>query len=625
MAHDGEHSDGNGNDDRLWLGRPVLDKAHVNDLERQAAIHEFDSKLPRPEAEAQAYSGYQKRQHQEAAAHHLLGMKAGLALGAPDDARRHSLLYDLHLQKLGHAATAGGAVPADIDRITSELAHRDGGTGLYGFKPHGADAWVMDAGPSDWQAQKSVRELLDLAKADGPVLAKLESEAQGDGEASSPSGYRPGGCGVCGQRSCNCREKSMQKGDVLEFRRPAAAPREKTSGRDAEVIPISRGKKPECSDGFCSNPRAPGSKFCSNHTGATPANKGEVGMGKDKEMSKAIGAFAFSETSGSDGEPLCKLCKKGKGLCKCSGGFAKSEAELSAEEKSKGYKNCSGCGKKMNPVDAFAGMGPIEDSHAPVCMGCAKKNHAKVMGKAEAPLGKSFMPPKGTLPQGLPVANAHDSRDLYPEAMTGHPEAGDPFRPVDNSEIGQSCRECGEVKPVVSYTGYGDGPDVICPECWVQGLKFHGVTARQDRNRERKDGAERQRQAVEAQRKASIVSKLNGLPGVAKSEGSAEAPPCPGCGSESGGEHMGDLGRLSHFRCRHCGMDFSHAKEKDEDLSKAEMCSRCGCRSCICGLGVFQKSEQGLGVRDRLQRLHKAAFLLENLRKLNGLQGKGNG
>jgi len=63
-----------------WLGQPIVDPAHVHDLETRAAIHEFGgSRLPRHAAEAQAYRDYIKDQRLVAAAHHLAGMKASQA------------------------------------------------------------------------------------------------------------------------------------------------------------------------------------------------------------------------------------------------------------------------------------------------------------------------------------------------------------------------------------------------------------------------------------------------------------------------------------------------------------------------------------------------------------------
>lgn len=40
-----------------------------------------------------------------------------------------------------------------------------------------------------------------------------------------------------------------------------------------------------------------------------------------------------------------------------------------------------------------------------------------------------------------------------------------------------------------------------------------------------------------------------------------EEPQCPMCGGP--GTHLGDLGARSHFRCRSCGMDFSHFREDE--------------------------------------------------------------
>ena len=39
-----------------------------------------------------------------------------------------------------------------------------------------------------------------------------------------------------------------------------------------------------------------------------------------------------------------------------------------------------------------------------------------------------------------------------------------------------------------------------------------------------------------------------------------DAPECPACGGP--GKLLGPLGKLTHYRCRNCGMDFSTKEKK---------------------------------------------------------------
>lgn len=213
---------------KLWLGREIVKPEHEQDLERAAAIGEFDRKMPRGEAEEKAYSEYKKRQHLEGAVHHLQGMKAAHASGSMDDAHRHGVMYELHLKQLGHDG-GNGPVPEDVQSLLGE-AH----DGPYKFSPHGADAFVLS---QDHEMKKA-----DLEKIGGYSFTEEESgtplrkektmckkcklekcvckkeetpgEKRGPEETSSASISKGEAhvCGVCGCRSCVCGE--LHKAEV---------------------------------------------------------------------------------------------------------------------------------------------------------------------------------------------------------------------------------------------------------------------------------------------------------------------------------------------------------------------------------------------------------------------------
>lgn len=117
-----------------WQGRSILSKDHSFDLDRAAAIHEFKNKLPRHEAEEKAYGEYKKARSEDAAAHHLSGMKAAHAVGNKKDAIKHSLAYGLHMKALGHDPV--GEPP---DEIKAKMEDQ---SGVYKFKPHESDSMI---------------------------------------------------------------------------------------------------------------------------------------------------------------------------------------------------------------------------------------------------------------------------------------------------------------------------------------------------------------------------------------------------------------------------------------------------------------------------------------------------
>ena len=119
-----------------WLGRSILSEDDTNDLERRAAIHEFDKKMPRQKAEEAAYVDYMTDRRREAAAHHLRGLKVAQAAGDMEAARRHSVMYGLHLKALG--GNPYDAPPPEVTRMAEQ-----GQAKHYKFKASPGDYYAV--------------------------------------------------------------------------------------------------------------------------------------------------------------------------------------------------------------------------------------------------------------------------------------------------------------------------------------------------------------------------------------------------------------------------------------------------------------------------------------------------
>lgn len=121
----------------LWLGRfPMVDPEHEKDLEQRAAIHEFGGKMPRHIAEQQAHDDYRHDQLVEAAAHHLVGLRAAHAAGATDHAVKHGAMYVMALRALGHDNTIDPP-----EEVHSKAKHTP--AEVYRFRAHDGDAFSI--------------------------------------------------------------------------------------------------------------------------------------------------------------------------------------------------------------------------------------------------------------------------------------------------------------------------------------------------------------------------------------------------------------------------------------------------------------------------------------------------
>ena len=161
--------------------RYVLDPDDVGELERESGVAEFVGRNPRDKAEDLAYGDYTKKHHTQAAAHHLAHMRGAQANGNYGDAKRHKILYDMHLRELGLDASSG-KVPEEI----AQYMNNPDAPRPMKFKPHKADTFFLNDHAS--QHEDNPQELskaevaAQLAKMINRVLAKSVALATGPQE-----------------------------------------------------------------------------------------------------------------------------------------------------------------------------------------------------------------------------------------------------------------------------------------------------------------------------------------------------------------------------------------------------------------------------------------------------------
>lgn len=120
-----------------WFGRPIAHEDHKRDLNAYSAIYEYMHSMPQEEAEARAYSEYKSKQHAQAAAHHLSGMKAAQGAGDMEQARKHGAMYALHVKQLG--LDPYGPVPPEIQTHVADPKREK----VYKFKAHRGDSFLL--------------------------------------------------------------------------------------------------------------------------------------------------------------------------------------------------------------------------------------------------------------------------------------------------------------------------------------------------------------------------------------------------------------------------------------------------------------------------------------------------
>ena len=207
-------------DKLFWQGHPVRDEEHHRDLDLKAAIYQFHHGLDRAASEKRVKHEDRVERHQQAAAHHLDGMRASYAVGNHEDAQQHHAMYSLHVKALG--GDPAGAVPSEVAKWQGDKEKKH----AYTFKGHGDDQFLVQP------IHDSPPPAPGLAKAEKPgdpgsythvwgPVEKLVSH-QGGGQKSEPTGTD---CPNCGSKRSPVEEKndycsgcSKQLKDALSYR-----------------------------------------------------------------------------------------------------------------------------------------------------------------------------------------------------------------------------------------------------------------------------------------------------------------------------------------------------------------------------------------------------------------------
>jgi hypothetical protein len=145
-----------------WMGSyPILHEDHAPELDAAAAVHEFRGGMSRQDAEARAHEDYTKGKALEAAAHHLLGIRAAHAAGADEAATLHGQAYAAAMQHAGHDPL--GTPPPEVLDRARELMPK-----AHAFKAHGADAMFAPAqegaDPEDTRIREMLGKMRELAR-----------------------------------------------------------------------------------------------------------------------------------------------------------------------------------------------------------------------------------------------------------------------------------------------------------------------------------------------------------------------------------------------------------------------------------------------------------------------------
>ncbi len=158
------------NKPKLWLNRyPIVHEDHVPDLEARAAVHEFKNRVPREQAELKAHTDYTRERALDAAAHHLVGLKAGHAAGNDEAAKAHAAAYTGAMQHAGFDPYQ--KPPQEItDRI--EAAKQN----VYSFKKHPADSFFNPVTEESTDADQHISDLLEKLKGQREQLQKPTSQ-----------------------------------------------------------------------------------------------------------------------------------------------------------------------------------------------------------------------------------------------------------------------------------------------------------------------------------------------------------------------------------------------------------------------------------------------------------------
>ena len=146
----------------MWQNNPdwpIFSKEDENDLYNRSVVKEFHEKKSRHQADAEAYYDWRREQHAKAAAHHLRGMKAAQGSGDMEQGKKHGLLYNHHMNMLGHDPYL--SPPEEVSRhIGAEPTES-----MYKFKPHPTDSMTYHSdtlNKSEYTEMEAIEAIADL-------------------------------------------------------------------------------------------------------------------------------------------------------------------------------------------------------------------------------------------------------------------------------------------------------------------------------------------------------------------------------------------------------------------------------------------------------------------------------
>lgn len=213
-----------------WLGRPVVHPKDGDLLEMNAAIHEFQGKVPRGEAEERAHGEYRREHHLDGAAHHLMGIKIANTAQQSDDAQKHGAMYALHMRALGHDPHSDP--PGEVkSRLKGEKQK------LYRFRAHKADLFVVDK--QDDLKKHEMDLTVILRKGDVIDFPGNKAPAQDQGKPAEVTGIMKPKLGEIVNAP-----PAKPKGQHMFPSAPGDAPPPKIEKPDAPVIPFKGATPP---------------------------------------------------------------------------------------------------------------------------------------------------------------------------------------------------------------------------------------------------------------------------------------------------------------------------------------------------------------------------------------------
>jgi hypothetical protein len=145
----------------MWAKQyPIVDEDHAAELDAAAGAHEFHHGLRRQDAEHRAHQDYTRSQALEAAAHHLLGVRAAHAVGSDESAMLHGAAFAHAMKAAGHEPF--GEVPAEVLDRAVAMAPK-----AHSFKGHRADNMFQPAPEEAKPAHQRMQDLMTRLKSVG--------------------------------------------------------------------------------------------------------------------------------------------------------------------------------------------------------------------------------------------------------------------------------------------------------------------------------------------------------------------------------------------------------------------------------------------------------------------------